>query len=177
MVSAAPALVHHLSVKPELTSGFDVFGLVCSGIVRRVHDRFHPVRHLPTRTIRRETIFGALSAYLTMGYAFANIYRLLVHYLPASIYMDPIVNAHKIAQRADLIYYSFASLTCMGASGMVPANSYARALTSFESVIGVMYLAVLVARLIGLHTVSNAPSSPSPGPALNAADCTSLDPR
>ena len=30
MVLAAPALVHHLSVKPELTSGFDVFGLVCS---------------------------------------------------------------------------------------------------------------------------------------------------
>jgi len=152
MVLAAPALVHHLSVKPELTSGFDVFGLVCSVLF----DGFMTVFILHVifghQTIRRETIFGALCAYLAIGFAFSNIYRLLVRYLPASIYLDPIVNAHKIAQRADLIYYSFASLTCMGASGLVPANSYARALTSFESVLGVMYLAVLVARLIGLHT-------------------------
>jgi len=152
MVLAAPALVHHLSVKPELTSGFDVFGLVCSVLFDGFMTVFILYVIFGHQTVRRETIFGALSAYLAIGFAFANIYRLLVRYLPASIYLDPIVNAHKIAQRADLIYYSFASLTCMGASGVMPANSYARALTSFESVIGVMYLAVLVARLIGLHT-------------------------
>jgi Ion channel len=152
MVLAAPALVHHLSLKPELTSRFDVFGLICSVLFDIFMTVFILYIIFGQGTIRRETIFGALCAYLAIGFAFANIYRLLVRYLPASIYLDPIVNAHKIAQRADLIYYSFASLTCMGASGLVPANSYARALTSFESVIGVMYLAVLVARLIGLHT-------------------------
>jgi hypothetical protein len=103
-------------------------------------------------TIHLETLFGALCAYLIIGFASANLYRLLVRYLPNSIYLDPVVNVHKVAERADLIYYSFASLTCMGANGLMPANSYARALTSFESVVGVMYLAVLVARLIGLHT-------------------------
>ena len=152
MALAAPALVHHLRLKPELTSSFDAFGLACSVLF----DIFMTVFILHVifgqGTIRRETIFGALCAYLVIGFAFANIYRLLVRYLPTSIYLDPIVNTHTIAQRADLIYYSFASLTCMGASGFTPANSYARALTSFESVLGVMYLAVLVARLIGLHT-------------------------
>jgi Ion channel len=152
MVLATPALVHHLSLKPELTSGFDAFGLICSVLFDGFMTVFILYVIFGHETIRRETIFGALCAYLAIGFAFANIYRLMVRYQPASIYLDPIVNVHKIAQRADLIYYSFASLTCMGASGFVPANSYARALTSFESVVGVMYLAVLVARLIGLHT-------------------------
>jgi Ion channel len=152
MALAVPALVHHFSLKPELTSSFDVLGLVCSvlfDVFMIVFILYVIFRH---KTIRRETIFGALSAYLAIGFAFANIYRLLLHYRPASIYLDPLVNAHQVAQRADLIYYSFSTLTCLGASGFVPADSYARALTSFESVVGVMYLAVLVARLIGLHT-------------------------
>jgi voltage-gated potassium channel len=152
MLLAMPALVHHLSLKPELTSRFDVFGLVCSVLFDVFMTVFILYVIFGHKTVRRETIFGALSAYLAIGFAFANIYRVLVHYLPTSIYLDPLVNAHKIAQRADLIYYSFSSLTCLGASGFVPANSYARALTSFEAVVGVMYLAVLVARLIGLHT-------------------------
>ncbi len=152
IVLAAPALVHHFSLKPELTSSVDVFGLVCSVLFDAFITVFILYVIFGHKTIRRETIFGALSAYLAIGFAFGNIYRVLVHYRPASIYLDPLVNAHKVAQRADLIYYSFSSLTCLGASGFVPADSYARALTSFESVLGVMYLAVLVARLIGLHT-------------------------
>ena len=152
MVLAMPALVHHLSLKPELTSRLDVFGLVCSVLFDGLMTVFILYVIFGHRTIGRETICGALCAYLAIGFAFSNIYRLLIRYQPASIYLDPIVNVHRIAQRADLIYYSFASLTCLGASGFVPANSYARALTSFESVVGVIYLAVLVARLIGLHT-------------------------
>ncbi len=152
LVLATPSLIHHLSHRPELTSRFDVFGLACSVVFDIFMTVFILYVIFGHETIRRETIFGALSGYLAIGFAFANLYRLMVRYQPASVYLDPVVNAHRIAQRADLIYYSFATMTCMGASGMVPANSYSRALTSFESVIGVMYLAVLVARLIGLQT-------------------------
>lgn len=152
LVLATPSLIHHLSLRSELTSRLDAFGLACSVMFDFFMTVFILYVIFGHETIRRETIFGALSAYLAIGFAFANLYRLMVRYQPASVYLDPVVNAHRIAQRADLIYYSFTTLTCMGANGMVPANSYSRALTSFESVIGVMYLAVLVARLIGLQT-------------------------
>ena len=48
MVLATPALVHHLSLKPELTSGFDVFGLVCSVLFDGFMTVFHPLCHLRT---------------------------------------------------------------------------------------------------------------------------------
>jgi len=154
MVLAAPALVHHLSLRPDLITRFDV-GVVCSILFDGFITVFILYIIFGHETVRRETLFGALCAYLAIGLAFSNVYRLMVYYLPASIYLDPVVYTHRIAQRTDLIYYSFATLTCLGANGMMPATSVARSLTSFEAVVGVMYLAVLVARLIGLHIAQN----------------------
>lgn len=135
-----------------MISHLDIFGLICAIVFNIFMTVFILYIIFQHETIRRETIFGALCAYLTIGFAFANLYRLIIHYAPSSIYLNPAVNSHTVAQRADLVYYSFATLTCMGASGFAPANSYARSLTAFESVTGVIYLPVLVARLIGLHS-------------------------
>ena len=47
-----------------------------------------------------------------------------------------------------MVYYSFGTMTSVGASGITPVSDVARSLTAIEATIGVLYLAVLIARLI-----------------------------
>jgi len=48
-------------------------------------------------------------------------------------------------------YYSFATLATLGMGDITPRSSLARTLSWIEAVLGQIYLAVLVARLIGLQ--------------------------
>jgi hypothetical protein len=49
------------------------------------------------------------------------------------------------------LYFSFTTLTTVGYGDVLPVNGYARAAVVLEAVLGHFYLAVLVARLVGLH--------------------------
>jgi Ion channel len=51
----------------------------------------------------------------------------------------------------DFIYLSLITLTTVGYGDIVPVTRPARMLAALEGVIGQLYLAVLIARLIGLH--------------------------
>ena len=42
-------------------------------------------------------------------------------------------------------------MTSLGAAGITPVSPQARSLTVVEAILGVLYLAVLVARLIGAY--------------------------
>jgi len=50
-----------------------------------------------------------------------------------------------------LVYYSYATLTTLGYGDILPATFWARSAASFEAVVGVLYTAVIVARLVGLY--------------------------
>ena len=47
--------------------------------------------------------------------------------------------------------FSFATLTTLGYGDIVPTSPISRMLASVEAITGQLYLAVLVARLVGLH--------------------------
>jgi Ion channel len=103
------------------------------------------------RQTTSEMIFGALCIYLLLGFSFANVYHLLGVFAPNAFYLDPTVNLHVIPNRFDFVYYSFATITSLGASGIVPVTPQARSFTILEGILGVLYLAVLVARLIAAY--------------------------
>jgi hypothetical protein len=50
-----------------------------------------------------------------------------------------------------VLYFSFATLTTLGYGDIVPVSAIARTLATLEAITGQLYLAVLVARLVGLH--------------------------
>ena len=52
---------------------------------------------------------------------------------------------------AEMVYYSFVTLTTLGYGDIVPVSPSARALATLEALTGQLYLTVLVARLVGLH--------------------------
>jgi hypothetical protein len=59
----------------------------------------------------------------------------------------------------ELLYLSFTTLTSVGLSDIVPELPHARSLVILEQVAGVLYVALVVARLVGL-TVSRAANRP-----------------
>ncbi|MGI8769863.1 MAG: ion channel [Acidobacteriaceae bacterium] len=158
---AIPALLQHsrikvmhagtlLIVNAVLTMAFDAF--VIAIIFRRVFRKDKATS---------ETILGALCVYLLIGFSFTNVYMLEAALQPHAFYLDPLSNLHSIPDRIDLLYYSFATMTSVGAVGITPASAQARSLTAIEAVIGVLYLAVLVARLIGAYGARARAEAPS----------------
>jgi Ion channel len=119
---------------------FDVFIVVV--IFRRVFGNDKP---------NSETIFGALCIYLLIGFTFASLYGMVAAIQPKAFYLDPQTNLHAIPNRFDFIYYSFATMVSLGASGITAVSAPARSLSVIEAIIGVLYLAVLIARLMSAY--------------------------
>jgi hypothetical protein len=95
-----------------------------------------------------EAVFAALCIYLLVGFSFSSVYGMLARVQPNSFYFDPHTNLHLIPDRFDFIYYSFGTMTSLGATGIAPVSAEARAVTILEAILGVLYLAVLIARLM-----------------------------
>ena len=56
----------------------------------------------------------------------------------------------------DWVFYSFVTLTWLGYGGIMPITARARSLSILQAVSGIMYVAVLVARLVGLHSTGKS---------------------
>jgi hypothetical protein len=54
------------------------------------------------------------------------------------------------------IYYSFVTLTTLGYGDISPITPEVKTLSILEAVVGQLYLAVILARLVGLHIAHSA---------------------
>ena len=98
--------------------------------------------------INREVIFGALVVYLLMGLMWGYGYTLLEHLLPGS-FNHPASLAELNLDAFD--YFSFVTMATLGYGDITPASDAARAMVMTQAISGQVYLAVLVARLVGIN--------------------------
>ena len=99
---------------------------------------------ITTRTVSDEVIYAALSTYLLAGIFFGQLHLSVETYWPGS-YSGP-----SAFTEASSLYFSFVTLATLGYGDFLPKSDLARGLTVFEVIGGQLYLAVMVARLIGL---------------------------
>lgn len=99
-------------------------------------------------------IFGAVVAYLLAAVAFAFVYEAIELRQPGSFSGLP-AGADPRALGDALLYFSLVSLTTVGYGDITPASSLARPLAVLEGAFGALYLAVVIARLVGLHIASS----------------------
>jgi hypothetical protein len=99
-------------------------------------------------TIHR--ILGAIAIYINVAATCALAYR-MIDALGPGAFSSNLVGAHPGHRIADLIYFSFATLTTSGYGDIVPVQPFARALANVEAVIGQLFPATLLARLITLE--------------------------
>lgn len=151
IVLAIPALFERIVLPKVNTHSFFIFNialtLVFDVVIVVIIFRHVLTAEQPTS----ETIFGALCLYLLVGFTFASVYGIVAALQPHAFYLDPLTNLHTVPDRFDLIYYSFATMTSLGAAGITPVSTQARSFSILEAILGVLYLAVLIAGLIGAY--------------------------
>ena len=151
VILAVPAFLHRITVFPDLSSFVAQAGLSTSIIFDIFITTIILEEILSHDDISNQTIYGALCAYLTAGYAFGHLYMLVERLRPSSFLLDPRLFHHSLATQPDLMYYSYVTLIALGPNGIAPAAAFVRVLSMVEGILGVMYLTVLLSRLVGLH--------------------------
>jgi hypothetical protein len=96
-------------------------------------------------------IQGAIAAYLLLSLVFAIAYSLIEHLQPGSFQM-PSAQAHSGGPINQVYYYfSVVTLTTAGFGDITAVHPFARSLVMMEALIGQLYPAILIARLVSLH--------------------------
>ena len=116
------------------------------------------VRHMiHSRKVNANLIFGAISVYLLIGLFWAIAYSVLDVAQPESFNIKSLGVADDTATAPETVplyrfaYYSLVTLTTLGYGDIVPVTPLAQIASSLEAVVGQLYLAILVAGLVGLH--------------------------
>jgi len=103
-----------------------------------------------TGAIDGNKIIGAICIYLLMGLIWSLLYLLLAQAIPGAF--NGLEQAVWYDNFADVAYYSFVTLTTLGYGDISPVVPVARFLVYMEAIVGVFYMAILVASLIGIRT-------------------------
>jgi hypothetical protein len=103
-------------------------------IVRRV---------LAQPEVSLQSIFGAVSAYIIIGLMFAAIYEAINQFTAEPFFAQGAVHSLKTFQ-----YFSFTTLTTLGYGDYTAAQSGGQAVAVMEALLGQIFLATLVARLV-----------------------------
>jgi Ion channel len=111
---------------------------------------------LRTETVTRDTIYGAMSVYLLMAIVWGIAYLLLETIQPGGLSMDAARHPNHKVDWFDCMFYSFVTLTSLGYGDMVPTSAQSRSLSILEAMSGIMYVAVLIARLVGLYAAKKS---------------------
>ena len=121
---------------------FGAIGLVAAGGALRTV--------VKSRRVDSEVIYAALSTYLLGGIFFGQLHLAVETYWPGS-YAGP----DKFTD-VSALYFSFVTVATLGYGDFLPKSDLARGITVFEVIGGQLYLAVMVARLIGLFPGSKS---------------------
>jgi len=101
------------------------------------------------------TIFGAASIYLLMSLSWASIYSIIEWLEPGSFSLESDSPVGQVmGQHAQLLYFSLITLTTVGYGDITPLSPQARFLATLEGVIGQLFIAIVIGRLVGLE-ISN----------------------
>lgn len=112
--------------------------------------------HLLHYVLRRDDmtadkLYGAAAAYIMIAICWAFLFGVVQFFYPGAY------EFHGQTKRLDfpeLIFYSFTVFTTAGFGDITPVLIQSRFLTILEAITGVMYVAILIARLTGVYPVT-----------------------
>ncbi|KAF1716256.1 Ion channel [Pseudoxanthomonas yeongjuensis] len=109
---------------------------------------------LDDHKVTSDELFAAGATFTLLAWAFAFCFSVCQQWYPGSFIAA--VAPQDPRSWVELLFLSFSVLSSVGLSDIVPVLPQARALVMLESFAGVMYIALVVSRLIGLTTLRRA---------------------
>ncbi len=124
-----------------------VVGLAFScSILWAIFDHFHSDFHNP-----RNAIAEAFISYLIIATAYSQLYWMLNHFVDHA-FNQTIPST----QAGTFLYFSMVTLTSVGYGGIAPLNPFVRIVAALESMSGIFFVAVVVARLVSTYRPKSA---------------------
>lgn len=95
-----------------------------------------------------DRLWGAAAAYLMIGVFWAFLFAIVDRANPESF---AVRGTTALLGLSDLLYFSFSTLTTTGFGDIVPLTDAARTAASIEGIVGTLFLAILIAKLVGVY--------------------------
>jgi hypothetical protein len=155
MVLAAVAIGLRAAPTAALGSGLAAGALVVACVVALLAAASALRFAMTSPRVEAEHIYAALSVYLLAGLVFGVVHWAMEQSWPGSL-VDTGATGSGVFPLSTAIYYSFITLATLGYGDVVARTEMARGVAVFEAIGGQLYVAVLIARLVG----ARLPSSP-----------------
>ena len=106
-----------------------------------------------------EVLCASISAYLLLGLLWTLGYWLIAELIPDAFAFNASTVADRSMKGLNGLYFSFITLSTVGYGDITPVSKVARMLAAAEATTGLLYVAVLIARLVALHATRKSNES------------------
>ena len=132
--------------------GMAFFGFVAASILKHI---------VAEERVTIDLIYGSACVYFLIGFFWSIGYGIIELLMPGSFSVSGELlcradyTSHYGLLNDNLSYFSFVTLTTLGYGDIVPVSGAAKTFAALEAIVGQLYIALLVARLVGLHTAQS----------------------
>ena len=150
-LAAAPRLARLFFDNHLVEIGADFLGVVILTFTTLVILRRILMESAPSFDV----LCGAAAVYFLIATTWAGSFQLIENIAPGSFTG---LSAEQVTRWNQLVYFSLTTLTTLGYGDINPVNPFARLWATLEAAIGVLYIAILVARLVAMYRPDNGPN-------------------
>ena len=103
-------------------------------------------------SVNLEVLCASVSAYLMLGLLWTLAYWLVAAISPTAFAFNTATGTKESMHGFNAFYFSFVTLSTVGYGDITPVSKVARMLAALEAMTGLLYVAVLIARLVALYS-------------------------
>lgn len=160
LVLAAPSLFarwHNYAnpnqVSPVIGAAFGLifFSYVAAQLIRFI---------LLARQVNANVMCAGISGFLLLGVAWSPLYLLIYRLDPTAFTLPSVPGGTTVLDGFNAFYFSFITLCTVGYGDITPVSRGAKMTAVLEAIAGLFYVAVLISRLVSIHS-----ANPQGGPA------------
>jgi len=101
-----------------------------------------------------DTLWAAINIYLLFGMMFAFLYSAVLALHP-NAFSGGILDNDSLNVTQSMVYYSFVTMTTLGYGDITPKIQVAATLAYVQALIGQLYVAILIARLVSMYSTQS----------------------
>jgi Ion channel len=143
-------MIRWLSILYPTTLAIDIVDDVCSILFLTALATFVLWHIFKDGDITFHRIQGAITTYLIVGLAFSKAFH-LIFLLDNHAFIMPILQQDSESYYSRFVYFSYVTLTTLGFGDITPVNLGAKSLVMIEGLIGQLYPAIMITRLVTLE--------------------------
>jgi hypothetical protein len=130
---------------------------LAAAIVFAVFIIYHLFRFiLRAHRVTSEVLCAAIAAYLMLGIVWAMAYEFVWRVKPSAFQLSEAVAGKRGVSGFEALYFSFGTLAPINDTDIVPVGNFARLLVMVEAIVGMLFMGMLIARLVGIYSSEEA---------------------